>query len=406
MNSFTTTFIFFQIIVLSLLSSYLWLNKTWYTHTNTAASIVTIFGVFGTFLGIVIGLDGFQAAPDKIQESIKELLKGLRLAFWTSLVGIGSALGLKIIALVYQTLKPDEDPGEKAISKTDELLNSIRVSLSGANGGTLFTELQALQKTVENNNRQWIKEFSAFSERVVEDCTGLLVEALEAVVQDYNAKINEQFGENFVKLNEAVLEINRWQEQYRQQMDELATEFRIAAESVEQSRESLESAAESLTLIGGQSKNIVSITEVLDPILQNLNDRLEDFRLLRQQALDAFPQINKGLDDLTSTFSSSVEKSIADSEQSLLNQRSAMAEHVRQIRSALETTTQQLTKVTKPFSETTEKIKNLWDTDLKRSTDLDNIIQVLARSAERLEGHLNHLDTLSERLNKRRWFGS
>ena len=52
--------------------------------------------------------------------------------------------------------------------------------------------------------------------------TKALIEALESVMRDFNAKINEQFGDNFKQLNEAVGRINDWQEQYRQQMDELA----------------------------------------------------------------------------------------------------------------------------------------------------------------------------------------
>ena len=70
--------------------------------------------------------------------------------------------------------------------------------------------------------------------------TDALIKALEEVMRDFNARINEQFGENFRQLNEGVRRINEWQEQYRQQMDELAVQFRIAAASIEKSRESLE----------------------------------------------------------------------------------------------------------------------------------------------------------------------
>ena len=360
-------------------------------------------GVFGTFGGIVIGLWDFQPAPDKIQESIQELLGGLKIAFLTSLVGIGSAIILKGIALIYQMRKPDEDPIKREMSGTNDLLNSIRISLSGTDERTIFTELQALQTTFEESNNQWIEAFGAFSERVVGECTDLLVKALQQIVHDYNAKINEQLGENFKQFNESVGEINVWQAQYRQQMDELANEFRIAAESIEQSRGSLASAAESLTLIGNQSEKIVSITDTLDILTENLNDRLETFPLLREQAVTAFPEIKKGLDDLTSTFSSSVEKSIADSQESLLKQHNAMDEHVRKIRAALATTTQQLTEVTKPFSQTTETIQKVWYADLEVSTQLYDVIGHLTSRVERLKTHLDELDRLLERQSKKWW---
>ena len=42
------------------------------------------------------------------------------------------------------------------------------------------------------------------------------------------------------QLNEAVGKTVIWQEQYRIQMEELADEFRIAADGIEKSRESVE----------------------------------------------------------------------------------------------------------------------------------------------------------------------
>ena len=41
-----------------------------------------------------------------------------------------------------------------------------------------------------------------------------LVEALRDVVQDFNARINEQFGENFKHLKEGVAKLRVWQEQH------------------------------------------------------------------------------------------------------------------------------------------------------------------------------------------------
>lgn len=59
-------------------------------------------------------------------------------------------------------------------------------------------------------------------------------------------------------LNEAVEKTVAWQEQYRQQMNELADEFRIAAESIEKSRESVASIAGSSNTIADRSESIVA----------------------------------------------------------------------------------------------------------------------------------------------------
>ena len=366
---FTRLYVCVQFVVLLVMFDVLWKDEGWYAHANTAASIVTVIGVFGTFLGIFIGLQPFDT--ENIKDSIPPLIEGLKLAFLTSLVGIFSAIILKAFAFAYQMIK-GKDPGEEAItqlfnSQTGELLkpltallksqteesqriqntlDSIKTSLSGDQSTALTQlqylatrqdeliksekigwdqsvksldsiktslmdgpdaispQLQNLTNTLSENHTQVIDEFREFAEKVATVSTDKLVEALEEVVHKFNEKINEQFGENFKRLNEAVQEINVWQEQYRQQMEELAEEFRIAAQSVEQSREALGSAAESLITIGDRSESLVAIAEKLDPILHTLNGQLGAFSELGQQAREAFPRIEGSLNSLTDGFSS------------------------------------------------------------------------------------------------------
>src|SRR5689334_19770816 len=56
-------------------------------------TILTITGIFGTFLGIAIGLANFDT--NKIQESVPALLAGMKTAFWASVAGVGGALMIK-----------------------------------------------------------------------------------------------------------------------------------------------------------------------------------------------------------------------------------------------------------------------------------------------------------------------
>lgn len=61
---------------------------------NAAPSVLTSFGIFGTFLGITIGLFGFD--PTNAYGSLPLLFDGIRLAFWTSVAGILGALLVKL----------------------------------------------------------------------------------------------------------------------------------------------------------------------------------------------------------------------------------------------------------------------------------------------------------------------
>ncbi|WP_372880092.1 hypothetical protein [Psychromonas sp.] len=64
----------------------------------TAPSILTGFGIFGTFLGITIGLMDFNA--NNIVGSVPIFLSGIKLAFWSSVVGILASLIHKLRFIV------------------------------------------------------------------------------------------------------------------------------------------------------------------------------------------------------------------------------------------------------------------------------------------------------------------
>jgi hypothetical protein len=59
-----------------------------------------------------------------------------------------------------------------------------------------------------------------------------LIEALKEVIRDFNAKINEQFGDNFKQLNLAVEKILVWQEAYRRQMAEMIDQQRTTTKNM------------------------------------------------------------------------------------------------------------------------------------------------------------------------------
>ncbi len=422
MNSFTFGYVCFQFIVGLLAFSVLWWKKGWYTHTNTVASILTIIGVFGTFVGIFIGLQVFEI--ENLESSIPGLLNGLKLAFLTSLVGILEAIVLKGYAFVYQMIR-SRDPSQEAInqfveglkealvsvetsgesnlsSKLDDLtkaikngddigtvlsgISDIKTALTGEAERTIFTQLQNLSKVVSDTRLHTIEtslsdnegnlltelrslkketiakhddlksEFQTFSKNVAESVAKLatdeLIDALKAVIEDFNAKITEQFGDNFKHLNEAVGKTVAWQEQYRHQMEELADEFRVAAESIEVSRSSLENIADSSNTIAQRSSSIVACAENMEPLLHTLNSQLEAFSELRQRAHEAFPLIENRLNDLTISFSDTVKAAIADSHASMEKQRTALTTQADQLQKDTNETSLRITELTIYFTDT------------------------------------------------------
>ena len=66
------------------------------SRSKSLPSLFTIIGVFGTFLGIVLGLADFDVTSGRVEESVSVLLDGLKFAFWTSVAGIISAIAIRI----------------------------------------------------------------------------------------------------------------------------------------------------------------------------------------------------------------------------------------------------------------------------------------------------------------------
>ena len=83
------TLIFFIIIsILLFIELKLIMNQT---NKSIRSSILAI-GIFGTFLGIYLGLNDFDSSPNQIDQSVIHLIESLKIAFSTSLFGIGASI--------------------------------------------------------------------------------------------------------------------------------------------------------------------------------------------------------------------------------------------------------------------------------------------------------------------------
>ena len=374
MDMYLIIFVALAIMVVAIF----WFRKIRHQQVNAIASIVTVIGVLGTFAGIAWGLLNFDT--DDIEASVPKLLEGLKAAFITSIFGIAGSIYLKwstlnnqrkhsesaethsgatvddLADLLRNILEVEKEEGQE----TRESLQSIEKSLTGEGDSTVLTQLQKLRTTFSDKQDDLVRAFNDFAEQMAENNTKALIEALEEVMRDFNAKINEQFGDNFRQLNEAVGRINDWQQQYRQQMNELAEEFRIAAASVEESRRSLE-------IIANRSDAIVSSAEQLDPILQalhhqigQLDSHLEAFSALAENAGSAFPIIETRLNQLTDDFSTVVRETIDNSHASMQNQRESLANQSQQLETTVENTGNHIQQQTEAvFERTTERVEQV-----------------------------------------------
>ncbi len=88
-------------------------------------SQIVSLGVLGTFIGIFIGLQNFN--PDDMKNSINGILLGLKTAFYTSIVGMSTALILTIIQKLFYKKMDNSSKNEILLIEISEKLDKLNI---------------------------------------------------------------------------------------------------------------------------------------------------------------------------------------------------------------------------------------------------------------------------------------
>lgn len=198
-----------------------------------APSMLTTSGIFATFLAIALGLYGFDAK--NVQSSVPHLLDGLRTAFWASVFGVGGALTIKLRQAFWPGKGAANIPHGATIDDLLSQLVGLQRALVGSDDTSLVTQLRLGRQDSNDRLDGLRRSFDDFAAKMADNNSKALITALEEVMRDFNAKINEQFGDNFRQLNEAVKAILVWQERYRQQVDQMIAAQERGAVALDQS---------------------------------------------------------------------------------------------------------------------------------------------------------------------------
>ena len=278
------------------------------TVLRTIPPLLLSAGIFGTFFGIFYGL--LQFDTNELDASIFTLLSGLKIAFFTSIVGMAYSLLFRFVSLLSSLLNSIRAKAvkEEGVSAEDLLLklSEIKDSISGEQDSSLFTQIQKLRTDTTDNLKELNSSFKEFAKEMSENNTKALIEAIEQVMKDFNTKINEQIGDNFRRLNEGVEALVKWQDNYKEQVEKMVEQFNVAGEAIEKSKDSM-------TVISEKLENVPKITEQVKDILEtnqnqisNLEGQLDAFSKMKDNAIEAMPLIEKRLNEMTEAFQTSV----------------------------------------------------------------------------------------------------
>jgi hypothetical protein len=321
-----------QIFIVGILAIWVMFNLRYSRKVvELGPTILTTLGIFGTFLGVAIGLAHFDTS--NVQASVPALLSGLKTAFWASVFGVGAAVQIKGREFLFGN-------GEKAGTGDQATPLSVLVDIREAIGGygenamaqqlrlvrqDLNDRLLAQIRMARQDTNERMEAFRTGQMDVVARIDNMaiaqtealrslaamgsqtLVDSLQHVVTGFNDKVASQFGENYRELGQAVGQMLAWQNDYRDTIKSMtgelaetlrllgyaAGDFRAVTQGSERFAQTAERVARTLDGIEAGESRIADVTRGLVK--------------LTEEAAGRVPYIEARLLELTSQMTNSVQ---------------------------------------------------------------------------------------------------
>ncbi len=359
------------VLVLAGLIVFLLLGSFGIIMRAVVPGLMTSLGIFGTFWGILIALDLYQQGDLLSQERVEQFVDAMKAAFYTSLLGLMFAIGSKTLwstpffvardtrrseknlasllsdirwaisgndggSLLPQMFKLRQENSrglERLNTKTDAIsnflandleehfrkahspslakLSGIKEAIDGNSSTCLSSQLQDLRSVSETGfsnieglsntiKHTLTSSINSLTQEIHVVVGKVLAESLETLIKEIEDALIKKFGESFQHFNEAVQALNKWQADHRAHVEELTKAYKETVTGIVKIRDA---SAE----LPSTAEKLKAIIESAQPPLLKLNQQLDSFASLGQQARQAFPDIKKNLDQIGDDLQRSAE---------------------------------------------------------------------------------------------------
>jgi len=392
------------------------------------SQIVSI-GVLGTFVGIFMGLQDFN--PEDMKNSINHILIGLKTAFFTSIVGMGTAILLAIYQRLLDNDIDDENNNEKILLEISEKLNKLKHLETSQDTDKIIGELERI-RTVQTDTRDETEKISISInelrdnsneenqelinilntnfdkmnnsieiaiEKLSKGATEEIINALKQVIEEFNQELQTQFGENFVKLNESVIKLIEWQNNYKTHIETLEEKLLLSSESIEKSKESLEIISSKNEDILNVYQELKHIIDIYDRQINELTQHLETYATLSHSAESMFSTISNNMnhtkDEFTNlanvivTSNNEQKNSFIQTTDDVKEEYTNLTAHIKSEHSKQKDNAKQINEsIANDFKIKTNEIK----------TNFDNLTQSFEKNKNELDLVSNHFKSLGEQI--------
>lgn len=347
-------------------------------------TVFTTLGVFGTFVGIAIGLYDFDV--HQITQSIPTLLSGLKIAFFTSIIGIFfSLIFSKSQELLFH--KNDKDQIESndelaALGRIVKELQALQKAIVGDQDNSLATELIKLRNATNDTHKESIEAIDKQSETLSKIYNGLggsdetsILTQIQKLRADENELLSQ--SKQIVKLN---TELNS---NYDKKSNEIT-------EAIYKTNDIMTKKFEEFADLLAKN-NTEALIEAIQRVIGGFNDKLNE--LIQKLIKENFEELNnsvKNLNDWQRENKAQVER--------LINQFALVADNMELSSSKLENISASTEKLVSEGSLLSKLVQELQAVMID-DTKFQDIIEKMGNTSEKLVESSSQLTKSSNELN-------
>ncbi|WP_227546470.1 hypothetical protein [Moraxella catarrhalis] len=332
----------------------------------------------------------------------------MKTAFITSVTGLLLSIILKIWSSIHQDKSENLDLDQVDASNILKFIEHHLTEQTNTQKKTAVIHEELLQaltthhEYVKQNNQQFAStlwdELEKTAQILTKSATEEVILALNQLIKDFNHQLTEQFGENFKQLNHTVFGLIKWQENYKQQLEQMQVQYQNHTNAVAATQQAIDNIHDNLSHIAHHAQSIPDSMERLAVAIElshtqidTLYDHLAAFADMKDKAVAALPSLSEQIDTML--------QGMDDASQKLTEQFHQIHQSIKAQPSIMQSTTQEL-------KNTLERLVGQLEIDIKNITEkhagsikeqmnqLSNIAaQTLEDISDSIEGQINNFNT-------------
>lgn len=309
---------------------------------NAAPSILTSIGIFGTFLGVALGLMDFDTTD--IEGSVPQLIEGLKTAFWSSIAGLLAAMSIKLRHVIKHVRNYETETKYTGATVDDlaTLLGDIRLVLNKSGLADIGDNIQAGTKGLEQHLERLESVISQYQQEMVSANSNALTSAITELMTSFNEKITVQYGDNFRQLNQAVGRMVEWQENYKGELAKLLEQQKANGDVLDKATEAYQTMVQHTQAFNEVSEKLGDVMTGLQQQSESLGSYLDSLASLVSKASDGLPALEGRIMTLTEELANGIRESHRQMNELLTNTSSTIEKTVITVNKQLVTDMEQV----------------------------------------------------------------